>query len=69
MPINGGMDKEHATCLSMRFLRQEQWSRFQFPTPRDLPDPGIKPKSPPLAGGFLTTEPPGETKKDINKYQ
>ena len=31
-----------------------------FPSPGDLPDPGIKPASPALAGGFLTTEPPGK---------
>ena len=30
-----------------------------FPPPGDLPDPGIKPSSPALAGGFFTTEPPG----------
>ena len=63
MPVNGGMDKEHAIRLSMRFPGQEKWSQLPFPTPRDLPDPGIKPKSPPLAGGFFTTEPPEETKK------
>ena len=28
-----------------------------FPPPEDLPDPGIEPKSPALAGGFFTTEP------------
>ena len=38
--------------------RQEYWSGVQFPTPRDLPNPGIKPASlasPALAGGFFTT--------------
>ena len=47
--------------LSMEFSRQEYWSRSPFPPPKDLPDPEIKPtpsKSPPLAGGFFTTEPP-----------
>ena len=32
-----------------------------FPSPGDLPDPGIKPASPALAGGFFTTEPPRKT--------
>ena len=41
----------------MEFPRQEECSGF--PSPRDLPDPGIKPKSPVLAGGFFT-EPPGK---------
>ena len=45
--------------LSMGFPRQEYWSLLPFPSPRDLPDPGIEPASPELAGGFFTTEPPG----------
>ena len=40
--------------------RQEYWSWLPFPSPRDLPNPGIKPRSPALIGGFLTTEPPGK---------
>ena len=31
--------------LSMGFSRQEHWSGLPFPSPRDLPDPGIKPRS------------------------
>ena len=31
-----------------------------FPSPGDLPDAGIKPVSPALAGGLITTEPPGK---------
>ena len=48
---------------SMGFSRQEYWSGLPFPTPGDLPGPGIKPISPAtpaLAGGFFTTEPPGK---------
>ena len=45
--------------LSMRFPGQEYWSGLPFPSPGDLPYPGIEPGSPVLAGGFLTTEPPG----------
>ena len=44
--------------LSMRFPRQEYWSGLPFPSPGDLPNPGIEPVSPALAGGFFTTEPP-----------
>ena len=44
--------------LSMGFLRQEYWSRLPFPSPGELPDPGIKPVSHSLAGGFFTTKPP-----------
>ena len=39
--------------LSMEFLRQEYWSGLPFPTPRDLTDPGIKPKSLALANDSL----------------
>ena len=51
------------TCqipLFMGFSRQEYWSGFPFPFPGDLPDPGIKPRSPALVGRFFTTEPPGK---------
>ena len=41
--------------LSMGFPRQEHWSGFPIPPPGDLPDPGIKPRSPALAGGFFIT--------------
>ena len=45
--------------LSMGFLRQEYGSGLLFPFPGDLPNPGIKPTSPVVAGRFFTTEPPG----------
>ena len=44
--------------LSMEFSRQEHWSRLPFPSPGDLPNPGIKPASlmsPALVDGFFTT--------------
>ena len=41
--------------LSMRFSRQEYWSRLPFISPGDLLDPGIQPTSPALAGRFFTT--------------
>ena len=46
--------------LSVGFSRQEYWSGLPIPPPGDLPDPGIKPTSPALAGRFFTTEPPGK---------
>ena len=45
---------------SMGFSGQEYWSGLPFSSPEDLPDPGIKPTSPALAGRFFTTEPPGK---------
>ena len=44
--------------LSMGFSRQEYKSGLPYPPPGDLPDPGIEPVSPALAGGFFTTESP-----------
>jgi len=40
----------------MEFPRQKYWSRLPFPSPGDLPNPGIEPTS--LAGSFFTPEPP-----------
>ena len=44
--------------LPIGFPRQEYWIELPFPSPGDLPDPGIEPTSPALAGGFFITEPP-----------
>ena len=44
----------------MGFSRQEYWSGLPFPSPGDLPDPGIKPESPALEADALTSEPPGK---------
>ena len=54
----------HEAPLSLGFSRQECWSELPFPSPGDLPDPGIELRSPvypALAGGFLTTEPLGKS--------
>ena len=48
------------TPLSMEFSRQEYWSGLQFPSPGDLPDPGIEPGSPELLVDSLLVEPPGK---------
>ena len=45
---------------SMGFSRQEYWSGVPFPSPGDLPDPGIEPGSPALQANALTSEPPGK---------
>ena len=49
----------HQAPLSMRFSRQEHWSGLPFPSPGDLPDPGIEPRSPDLQTDSLPSEPPG----------
>ena len=45
---------------SMRFSRQECWSGLPFPSPGDLPNPGIEPGSPALQADALPSEPPGK---------
>ena len=49
----------HQAPLSMEFSRQEYWSGLPFPSPGDLPNPGIKPRSPTLQADALTSELPG----------
>ena len=44
----------------MGFSWQEYWSGLPFPSPGDLPDPGIEPRSPALEADALTSEPPGK---------
>ena len=44
---------------SLGFSRQEYWSGLPFPSPGDLPDPGIEPGSPALEADALTSEPLG----------
>ena len=46
--------------LSMKFSRQEYWSGLPFPSTRDLPNPGIEPRSPALQADSLPSELPGK---------
>ena len=54
--------------LSVGFPRQEYWIGLPFPTPGDLPNPGVKPMSPALAGRFFTTESPGKPNDSVELY-
>ena len=47
----------------MGFSRQKYWSGLPFPSPGDLPDPGIESGSPALQADTLTSEPPGKQYK------
>ena len=49
----------HQAPLSMGFSRQEYWSGLPLPTPGDLPDPGIEPRSPALQADSLLFESEG----------
>ena len=50
------MDYSPPAPLSMGFSRQEYWSGLPFPSPGDLPDPGIEPRSPALQADSLPTD-------------
>jgi len=47
----------HQALPSMGFSREEYWNGLPFPSPRDLPDPGIEPWSPALQADTLPFEP------------
>ena len=55
-----GRTVAYQASLAMKFSRQEYWNSLPFRIPGDLPDPGIEPESPALAGRFFTSEPPGK---------
>ena len=57
----------HQPPLSIGFSRQEYQNGLPFPHSRDLPNPGIKPAPPALAGGFFTTEPPRQP-TEVSRY-
>ena len=46
--------------LSMRFSRQGYWSGLPFPSPEDLPNPGVEPRSPAMQADPLPSESPGK---------
>ena len=61
------------SCLTLcdpiepkEFSRPEYWSGEPFPSPGDLPNPGIKPRSPALQADSLLSEPPGKIKNFIS---
>ena len=51
---------DHQAPLSMEFFRQEYWSGLPFPSPGNLPDPGIEAGSSTLQADSLLSEPPGK---------
>ena len=57
------------TIQSMEFSRPEYWSGWPFPSPGDLPNPGIKPRSPTLLADSLPAEPQGRPKVTSSSLQ
>ena len=52
----------------MEFTRQEYWNRLPFPSPGDLPNPGIEPGSPTLQADSLLSEPLGKSMLSVERY-
>ena len=52
--------------LSMEFTRKEYWSGLPFPSPGDLPNPGIEPGSPALQADALPSELPGKIQSEVD---
>ena len=61
------MDCSPQAPLSMGFSKQEYWSGLPVPFPGDLPDPGIKFKSPALQADSLPSESPGKPRWVVGK--
>ena len=57
---------DYQAPLSLGFSRQGYWSGLPFPSPGDLPDPGIKPGSSVLQADSLLSEPPGKPEVSVN---
>ena len=53
----------------MRFPRQEYWSGWPFPSPGDLPKPGIKLEASSLQVDSLPSEPPGKPQEQLNAHK
>ena len=60
-PMDSGL---HQAPPSMGFSREEYWSGLPFPSPGNLPDLGIEPRSPALSTGTLPSEPPGNLREN-----
>ena len=60
--------KMESSSVCFLLHKQEYWSGLPFPSPGDLPDPGIEPRSPTLQADALQSEPPGQSCK-LYKYK
>ena len=55
--------------LPMEFSRQEYWSGLPFPSPGDIPKPGIEPRSLPLKADALPSETPGKPASQVKSIE
>ena len=67
-PVDCSLPGFYQASPSMGFSRQKYWSGLPFPSPGDLPNPGIEPGSPALEADALTSEPPGKPKECLNYH-
>ena len=57
----------HQALPFIEFSRQEYWSGLPFPSPGDLPKPGMEPRSPALRADASPSEPPGNPLRSEEK--
>ena len=76
MSLNLDISESHSVMsdstdmnFSMAFCRPEYWSGWPFPSPGDLPNPGIEPRSPVLQADSLPAEPQGKPKLGYTNTQ
>ena len=62
--MSNSVQKTHQVPRSVEFSRQEYWNGSPFPSPGDLPDPGIESGSPALQADSLPSETPGKSNPD-----
>ena len=58
----------HKAPLSMEFSRQEYWNELPFPSPENLPDLGMEPRSPTLHADSLPSDPPGKPRIECGTF-
>ena len=59
----------HQAPPSMGFSRQEYWKGLPFPSLGDIPDPGIKPRSPTLQADALTSELQNQARRVVSRWE
>ena len=68
LTLYDAMTVAHQAPLFIECSNQEYWNGLPFPTPRDLPDPGIELAFPALVGWFFTAVPPGKPLIGLTKF-
>ena len=69
LTLRNPMDCSLPGSSAHEFSRSAYWSGLPFPSPGDLPNPGIEPKSPALQANSLLSEPPGKLSEVLSRKE